>query len=222
MRAVKLLMLASLIGFSCTAQAENKMLEMVTQKGCFICHSVQAKTGPAIPLAPAYADIAERFKDKTDAVSYLAQRILKGTIDTQQDWSGQVNMRFMPPNVNVTAEEATQLATWVMSIKKDTISEEVIKHEGMLGLAAQNGCIACHGMSKEADSHYIPLAPPFSEVSARYKGNAEAKAVLAESIVQGTVNKEKKWPDVNMRFMPPNPTLKQEDVDKLVEWILSL
>lgn len=222
MRTLKIMALASLVGLGSVAQADTSMLETATQKGCFICHSVQAKTGPAIPLAPAYADIAERFKNQKDAASYLAQRILKGTVDTPQDWEGKVNMRFMPPNVNVSTEEASKLAEWVLSIKKDAISEEVITHEGMLALAAQNGCIACHGVSKQADSHYVPLAPPFHEVAARYKDNPDAKKTLVESIIQGTVDKEKKWPDVNMRFMPPNPALKQEDADKLVEWILTL
>lgn len=222
MKYFNIMALAALVGLTGTAHADGKMLETATQKGCFICHSVQAKTGPAIPLAPAYADIAARFKDQKDAVSFLSQRILKGTMDTKQDWEGNVNMRFMPPNVNVSPEEATQLATWILTIKKDEISAAVITHEGMMALAAQNGCIACHGVNKQADSHYIPLAPTFHAVAERYKGNADAKKTLLESIIAGTVNREKKWPDVNMRFMPPNPSLSPKDAETLVDWILTL
>ncbi|MBO0612369.1 c-type cytochrome [Thiothrix fructosivorans] len=221
MKYLKIMALAALVGVSGAAHANGQMLETATKNGCFICHSVQAKTGPAIPLAPAYADIAERFKDQKDAASYLSQRILQGTVNTKQDWEGKVNMRFMPPNVSVSAEEATKLAEWILSIKKDAISEEVITHEGMLTLAAQNGCIACHGVSQQTDSHYIPLAPAFHAVAERYKGNADAKKTLVESIISGTVDKEKKWPDVNMRFMPPNPSLSPKDAETLVDWILS-
>lgn len=215
------LLLAILSGMGSTAYADGSMLETATRQGCFVCHSVQPKTGPAIPLAPAYADIAERFKDQTDAVSYLSQRIVQGTVNAKQDWEGKVNMRFMPPNVNVTPEEATKLAEWILSIKKGEISEEVITHEGMLTLAAQNGCIACHGVTQQADSHYIPLAPAFHTIAERYKGSADAKKTLVDSIINGTVDKDKKWPDVNMRFMPPNPALSTKDAEILVDWILS-
>lgn len=222
MKYLKMVALAALVGMTSTAHADGTLLEMATKQGCFICHSVQAKTGPAIPLAPAYADIAARFKDQKDAVSYLSQRILKGTMDTKQDWEGSVNMRFMPPNVNVSPEEATQLAEWILTIKQDEVSEEVVTYEGMINLAAQNGCIACHGVNQQVDSHYIPLAPSFHAVAERYKGNADAKKTLVEAVIAGTVNQEKKWPDVNMRFMPPNPSLSTKDVETLVDWILTL
>lgn len=222
MKRLKIMALVALLGLGASVHAADNMLETATQKGCFICHSVQAKTGPAVPLAPAYADIAERFNGQKDAASYLAQRILKGTVDTPQDWAGKVNMRFMPPNVNVTPEEAGKLAEWVLSIKQDAVPEEVITREGMLTLAAQNGCIACHGVSKESDSHYLPLAPPFHDVAERYKGVDNARATLLDSVLHGTVEKEKKWPDTNMRFMPPNPTLSPQDAATLVDWILSL
>ncbi|MBU0654091.1 MAG: c-type cytochrome [Gammaproteobacteria bacterium] len=222
MKCLNIMALATLMGMGTAAHATDHMLETATRQGCFICHSVQTKTGPAVPLAPAYADIAERFKDQKDAASYLAGRILKGTVDTPQDWEGKVNMRFMPPNVGVTPEEASQLAEWILTIKKDAVPEEVITREGMLTLAAQNGCIACHGVSKTKDSHYIPLAPTFHDVAERYKASENPKAVLLDSIMHGTVDKEKKWPDTNMRFMPPNPSLSQQDAETLVDWILSL
>ena len=222
MKCLKIMVLAALMGMGANVHSDGNMLETATKEGCFICHAVQAKTGPAIPLAPAYADIAERFKDQQDAVSYLTQRILKGTMNTQQDWEGKVNMRFMPPNVNVTPEDASKLAEWVLSIKKDAVPEDVITREGMLILAAQNGCIACHGVSKENDNHYIPLAPPFHDVAAHYQGKDNARETLLDSIMHGTVDKEKKWPDTNMRFMPPNSALNQKDAETLVDWILSL
>ncbi|MEN9500953.1 MAG: hypothetical protein RI964_238 [Pseudomonadota bacterium] len=223
MKNLKLIAWSLMIAASSASYADGTMLETATKEGCFICHSLQHKTGPAIPLAPAYSDIADRYKDDKTAVETLTQRILKGTVNDKQNWEGKVNMRFMPPNVNVSPEEAKRLAEWIVSIKADTVSEEVVTHEGMLTLAAQNGCIACHGIDKETDSHYIPLAPTYRQVAVHYKDNPDAKKILVDSILKGTVdNPEKKWPEVNMRFMPPNPTLKQEDAEKLATWILSL
>lgn len=223
MNKVKVAAVAALLAtISVSTYADEKMLEMATQKGCFICHSLQKKEGPAIPLAPAYTDIAERYKDGKFSVEALAQRIQAGTVNTPQNWEGKVNMRFMPPNVNVSAEEAKQLAQWVLSVKPDTVSEKFVTQEGMLALAAQNGCVACHGIDKEKDSHYIPLAPTYRMISERYKNNPEAKKLLVESILHGTGSKTEHWADVNMRFMPPNPSLKQEEAEKIVDWILTL
>ncbi len=223
MKNLKQIIWPLLIVASSAVYADGSMLETATKEGCFICHSLQHKSGPAIPLAPAYSDIAERYKDDKTAAETLTQRILKGTVNDKQNWEGKVNMRFMPPNVNVTPDEAKQLADWILSIKKDEVSEAVVTEEGMLTLAAQNGCVACHGLDKETDSHYIPLAPTYRQVAAHYKDNAEAKNILVDSIINGTVkNPEKKWPEVNMRFMPPNPALNKEDAEKLATWILSL
>lgn len=115
MKYLKIMALAALVGVSGAAHADGQMLETATKNGCFICHSVQAKSGPAIPLAPAYADIAERFKDQKDAASYLTQRILQGTVNAKQDWEGKVNMRFMPPNPALSPKDAETLVDWILS-----------------------------------------------------------------------------------------------------------
>ena len=221
-KITRLVVAGLLVTVSSIAGADEKMLELASQKGCFICHSLEAKQGPAIPLAPDYTSISERYKDGKFSVEALAQRIQTGTVNTPQNWEGKVNMRFMPPNVNVNAEEAKALATWVLSLKPEGVSEHVVIQEGMLNLAAQNGCIACHGIDKEKDSHYIALAPTYRQVAARYKSNPDAKKILLDSVLHGTLNKPEHWPDINMRFMPPNSTVKQEDAEKIVDWILSL
>lgn len=203
-------------------QAEEKMQELATKQGCFVCHTIQHKTGPAIPLAPPYEDIAAKYKDQADAATFLAGRILSGTLGSQQNWEGKVNMRFMPPNVNVSKEEAGQLANWILSLKKDEVPEAVVTYEGMLALAAQNGCMTCHGINKQEDSHYIPLAPTFHQVAERYKSVENGKATLVNSILKGTTEAEKRWPEVNMRFMPANTAVSEQDANTLADWILTM
>jgi ABC-2 type transport system ATP-binding protein len=44
-----------------------------------------------------------------DSPYLLAQRILKGTVDTKQDWDGKVNMRFMPPNPSINPKDKSTL-----------------------------------------------------------------------------------------------------------------
>ena len=88
------------------ARAEESTLELATERGCFICHAVQPAEGDVSPLAPSYQDIAARYRDDESAFSYLVDRILHGTLYTEQNWADQVSMRFMPPNVNVSRVEA--------------------------------------------------------------------------------------------------------------------
>ncbi|WP_298433657.1 c-type cytochrome [Ottowia sp.] len=74
-------------------------------KNCFACHSVDKKV-----VGPAYKDVAKKFAGESGAVDKLATAILKGS---QGVW-GAVPM---PPNANVSPDEAKKLATWVLSLK---------------------------------------------------------------------------------------------------------
>lgn len=74
-------------------------------KNCMACHTVDKKV-----VGPAYKDVAKKFGGQAGAVDMLAERIMKGS-------SGVWGPVPMPPNANVNAAEAKQLATWVMSLK---------------------------------------------------------------------------------------------------------
>lgn len=80
-------------------------------------------------------------------------------------------------------------------------------------LMMKNGCIACHKVEGKM------VGPAYKEVAARYKGEEGAKQQLVQSVLNGGVDKWGKIP------MPPKggrTTLKEEDVDELVSWILTL
>lgn len=74
-------------------------------KNCMACHSVDKKL-----VGPAYKEVAAKFAKDPGAVKMLAERIMKGS-------TGVWGAVPMPPNTNVNADEATKLATWVMSLK---------------------------------------------------------------------------------------------------------
>ncbi|MEZ5534000.1 MAG: c-type cytochrome [Thiolinea sp.] len=222
MRHLKTITLATLMLLGASATAEEKMLEMATGKGCFICHSIQSKPGSTLPLAPAYEEIAEHYREVGDAAGFLADRILSGTLGAQQNWKGKVNMAFMPPNVNVSEQEAKLLAEWIVGLNSEAVTPAIVEHEEMLILAVQGGCTTCHSMEKQADNTHIELAPAFREVAKRYSSTENAKAILVKSILEGTMQDGRKWPDVNMLFMPPNVALNKQDAETLADWILSL
>ena len=202
--------------------ASEKTLELATERGCLTCHSVKHVASQKIKLAPSYEEIGARYKGRSNAVEYLTDRILQGTVDSQQNWKGEVNMRFMPPNVNVSKIEANKIATWILDIKERPIQQTVIKHEKMIGLAIQSGCSTCHAINKNPDHRYMPLAPSYREIAEKYNGLNDARRIMINSVVHGTLNNPTHWNNVNMRFMPANLGLSVENAGKLVDWILSL
>lgn len=73
-------------------------------KNCMTCHALNKKL-----VGPSYHDVAAKYKGDKGAVAMLAAKIKAGG-------KGVWGPIPMPPN-KVTDEEATKLATWVMSTK---------------------------------------------------------------------------------------------------------
>lgn len=79
--------------------------DLAQKKNCMACHATDKKI-----VGPSYKDVAAKYAGQKDIVAKLAEKIQKGSTGV---W-GPVPM---PPNTIVNADEAKQLATWVMSIK---------------------------------------------------------------------------------------------------------
>jgi len=73
-------------------------------KNCMTCHAMEKKL-----VGPSYKDVAAKYKADKGAVALLAGKIKTGG-------KGVWGPIPMPPN-KVSDEEATKLATWVMSVK---------------------------------------------------------------------------------------------------------
>ena len=218
----RLLLVVAAVFFLPSSFAEPS-LELATEKGCFVCHSIQADAKVKVPLAPSYTAIANRYKDDSQAFTLLVDRVLHGTLYSGQNWEGEVSMRFMPPNVNVSRSEAGELTNWILNLPVDEKTRQaLVQHEEMLIMTTRNGCNACHRMDPVADARLLPLAPSYREIAERYQGQSGAAAVLAGSIVNGTLGNEKKYPNSNMLFMPANVALPAADADRLARWILDL
>ena len=76
--------------------------DLAAKKNCMACHAVDKKL-----VGPAYKDVAAKYKAAD--VPKLAEKIQKGG-------SGVWGPVPMPPN-NVTPDEATKLAKWVLTVK---------------------------------------------------------------------------------------------------------
>jgi len=87
--------------------------------------------------------------------------------------------------------------------------------DGALDLAKKSGCLACHSVDKKV------VGPAWKDVSARYQGDAEAKERLVQKVKTGGKGN---WTEVTGGVpMPPySPRVSDEDINALVEFILSL
>ena len=79
--------------------------DLAQKKNCMACHAADKKL-----VGPSFKDVAAKYAGQTDAAAKMAEKIQKGGVGA---W-GQVPM---PANPQVNAEEAKQLATWVLSTK---------------------------------------------------------------------------------------------------------
>jgi cytochrome c len=79
-------------------------------------------------------------------------------------------------------------------------------------LAQKAGCMACHSADKKL------VGPAYKDVAAKYKGQADAPAKLAEKARKGGTGV---WGQIPM---PPNAVEKVSDADlkAVIDWILKL
>ena len=77
-------------------------------------------------------------------------------------------------------------------------------------LAKKSGCLNCHAVDKKI------VGPSYKEVAKKYKGNADAPAMLAKKVSAGGSGV---WGAVPM---PPNKgKISEADIKTLVGWVLS-
>ena len=77
-------------------------------------------------------------------------------------------------------------------------------------LAQKNACLSCHGVDKKI------VGPAYKEVAKKYAGDKTAKAKLVAKVKAGGKGV---WGEIPM---PPNPGVKTEDAEKIIEWVLGL
>ncbi len=79
-----------------------------------------------------------------------------------------------------------------------------------LQLAQKEGCLGCHTVDKKL------VGPAWKDVAARYKGDAGAEAKLMKKVREGGKGN---WGEI---VQPPNTTASDENIKKLVKFVLSL
>jgi len=77
-------------------------------------------------------------------------------------------------------------------------------------LAKKYNCLACHQVDKKV------VGPAYKDIAKKYKGQSGAPALLAEKVKKGGSGT---WGPIPM---PPNATVPDADLKKLVDWILKM
>jgi cytochrome c len=76
-------------------------------------------------------------------------------------------------------------------------------------LAQASGCMVCHGVDKKI------IGPSYKDIAAKYRNDKGAAANLFKKVKGGGKGV---WGEVPM---PPNPHVKDDDINTLVKWILA-
>ena len=79
--------------------------DLAKAKNCLACHAVDKKL-----VGPAFKDVAAKYAKDAGAADKLAKKVREGG-------SGIWGQIPMPPNPQVSAEEAATLVKWVLSQK---------------------------------------------------------------------------------------------------------
>ena len=87
----------------CAASGARASPELARSKNCLACHHVERKMN-----GPAYKAIAERYASDQGALKTLSEKIRRGG-------SGVWGPSPMPPQPQVTPEEAEALVKWILS-----------------------------------------------------------------------------------------------------------
>jgi cytochrome c len=101
-------------------QAENDaaMLKLATHSGCMDCHSIlpaPRRADGLPPIAPAWRDIAIKYRDDPGASNRLTRTVMTGSNPNSRHWVGKVSDVTMPPNtVAVSETNARRLVNWIL------------------------------------------------------------------------------------------------------------
>jgi cytochrome c len=108
---------------ACAADAQRAdMLKLADDKSCTLCHSMEPRKASAselLPFAPAWKDIARKYRGQHDAEDKLTRIVLGGTSASPdgRHWANKVRDPFMLANTPVISEaDARSLVRWILSL----------------------------------------------------------------------------------------------------------
>ncbi len=112
------LTLAAPLAQATPAEYGEAMFRLATERGCLACHALEAgprRADGLPPIAPAWVEIARRYRDDPRAYERLTRTVMGGSNPSSRHWAGKVSDANMPPNATVVSErEARALVNWIL------------------------------------------------------------------------------------------------------------
>ena len=100
------------------AENDQAMLKLATDSGCMACHSilpVPQRADGLPPIAPAWRDIAIKYRDDPRASNHLTRTVMTGSNPKARHWIGKIGAVSMPPNAAAISEDkARMLVNWLL------------------------------------------------------------------------------------------------------------
>jgi len=116
--AVAALFVAATPARATPAENDAAMLKLATRSGCMACHSIlpTAKRADGLPpIAPAWRDIAIKYRDDPGASNRLTRTVMTGSNPKSRHWVGKVSAVNMPSNTAAVSEaDARRLVNWIL------------------------------------------------------------------------------------------------------------
>lgn len=116
--AASLLLAVGRPALATPAENDQAMLKLATDSGCMACHSVlpaPQRADGLPPIAPAWRDIALKYRDDPRAHERLTRTVMTGSDPNARHWAGQVGASGMPPNAaEVSEADARMLVNWLL------------------------------------------------------------------------------------------------------------
>ncbi|QNB06719.1 c-type cytochrome [Herbaspirillum frisingense] len=97
-----IILFSALLAAASLTQVASASPELAKSKNCMSCHAPATKL-----VGPSFKDIASKYRKDPNAPAQLAQKIQNGS---QGIW-GSIPM---PPNSQLTAEDAMTLSRWIL------------------------------------------------------------------------------------------------------------
>ena len=98
------------------AENDEAMAKMASRSGCMACHSIlpaPKRADGLPPIAPAWRDIAIKYRDDPGASDRLTRTVMAGSNPRARHWASKVGAVTMPPNATeVTEADARVLVNW--------------------------------------------------------------------------------------------------------------
>ena len=100
------------------AENDEAMVRTATRSGCMACHRIlptPKRADGLPPIAPAWRDIAIKYRDDPGASERLTRIVMSGSNPRAPHWAGKAGAVTMPPNTDaVTEADARVLVNWIL------------------------------------------------------------------------------------------------------------